>query len=104
MKFRRKIKILSNSSVETGVPRGTSLQAKLRADYFDLSLFLYLSKIVKRFKMRFRIKKLQPRDLIFVFVVVPVEGVLVIVADDGDVVALLERRRLKAHVHLGSML
>jgi hypothetical protein len=54
--------------------------------------------------MRFRIKKLEPRDLIFVFVVVPVEGVLVVVADDGDVVALLERRRLKAHVHLDPML
>jgi hypothetical protein len=30
------------SLVETGVPGEKPLQAKLRADYFSLSLFLYL--------------------------------------------------------------
>ena len=38
--------------------------------------------------------------LILDFVVVPVEGVLVVGAEDGDVIAALERRRLKTHVHL----
>ncbi len=33
---------LSLSVVETGVPGEKPLQAKLRADYFSLSLFLYL--------------------------------------------------------------
>ncbi len=33
---------MSFSLVETGVPGGKPLQAKLRADYFSLPLFLYL--------------------------------------------------------------
>jgi len=33
---------MSFSLVETGVPREKPLQAKLRADYFSLPLFLYL--------------------------------------------------------------
>ena len=33
---------MSFSLVETGVPGEKPLQAKLRADYFSLSLFLYL--------------------------------------------------------------
>jgi hypothetical protein len=33
---------MSFNLVETGVPREKPLQAKLRADYFSLSLFLYL--------------------------------------------------------------
>jgi hypothetical protein len=33
---------LSLSLVETGVPGEKPLQAKLRADYFSLSLFLFL--------------------------------------------------------------
>jgi hypothetical protein len=35
---------MSFSSVETGVPGEKPLQAKLRADYFSLPLFLYLQK------------------------------------------------------------
>jgi hypothetical protein len=38
MEFRTKIKILSISSVETGVPGEKPLQAKLRADHFSLTL------------------------------------------------------------------
>jgi hypothetical protein len=33
---------MSFSEVETGVPGEKQLQAKLRADYFSLPLFLYL--------------------------------------------------------------
>jgi hypothetical protein len=43
---------LSFSLVETGVPGEKPLQAKLRADYFSLSLFLYpqcLNKELPRF-------------------------------------------------------
>jgi hypothetical protein len=36
---------LSLSLVETGVPGEKPLQAKLRADYFSLSLFLYLQTL-----------------------------------------------------------
>jgi hypothetical protein len=35
--------------VETGVPGEKLLQAKLRADYFSLSLFLYLVSKIKIF-------------------------------------------------------
>jgi len=38
---------LSLSLVETGVPGEKPLQAKLRADYFSLSLFLYLQCLKK---------------------------------------------------------
>jgi len=35
-----------------------------------------------------------------VFVIVPVEGVLVVGVDDGDVIGALEAGRLQTHVHL----
>ena len=38
------------SLVETGVPGEKPLQAKLRADYFSLSLFLYLQCLKKELK------------------------------------------------------
>ncbi len=38
---------MSFSLVETRVPREKPLQAKLRADYFSLSLFLYLQCLKK---------------------------------------------------------
>jgi hypothetical protein len=38
---------MSFSLVGTGVPREKPLQAKLRADYFSLSLFLYLQCLKK---------------------------------------------------------
>jgi hypothetical protein len=41
---------LSFSLVETGVPGEKPLQAKLRADYFSISLFLYLQCLKKELK------------------------------------------------------
>jgi hypothetical protein len=41
---------MSLSLVETGVPGEKPLQAKLRADYFSLSLFLYLQGLKKELK------------------------------------------------------
>jgi hypothetical protein len=55
---------MSFSLVETGVPGEKPLQAKLRADYFSLPLFLYLQclkqKELKR-KKRMKKKKELPR-------------------------------------------
>jgi hypothetical protein len=45
MEFRAKIKIQSISSVETGVPGDKPLQAKLREDFFSLSVFLCLHSL-----------------------------------------------------------
>jgi hypothetical protein len=42
IEYRTKIKIISVSSVETGVLRQKPLQAKLIADYFSLSQSIYL--------------------------------------------------------------
>ena len=42
------------SLVETGVPGEKPLQAKLRADYFSLSLFFYLQCLKKTLKKRRR--------------------------------------------------
>jgi hypothetical protein len=39
---KAKSRLLSISSAESRVPGDKLLQAKLRADYFSLSLFLYL--------------------------------------------------------------
>jgi hypothetical protein len=51
--------------VETGVPGEKPLQAKLRADYFSLPLFLYLQcqkqKELKKEKKRRKKKKKLPR-------------------------------------------
>ncbi len=41
---------LSFSVVETGVPGEKPLHSKLRADYFSLSLFIYLQCLEKKFK------------------------------------------------------
>jgi len=43
---------MSFSLVETGVPGEKPLQAKLRADYFSLSLFLDLQCLKKNYKKR----------------------------------------------------
>jgi hypothetical protein len=43
---------MSFSLVETRVPGEKPLQAKLRADYFSLSLFLYLQCLKKELKKR----------------------------------------------------
>jgi hypothetical protein len=48
---------MSFSLVETGIPGGKPLQAKLRADYFSLSLFLYLQCLKKELKKRRRAGK-----------------------------------------------
>jgi len=42
MEFIAKIKIPSINLVETGVPVENPWQGKLSADYFSLSLFIYL--------------------------------------------------------------
>jgi hypothetical protein len=42
--------------VETGVPGEKPLQAKLRADYFSLPLFLYL-QCLKQKELKIKIKK-----------------------------------------------
>jgi hypothetical protein len=51
--------------VETGVPGEKPLQAKLRADYFSLPLFLYLQCLkqqeLKKEKKRRKKKKKLPR-------------------------------------------
>jgi len=47
--YNKEIKILSFCSVETGVLREKTLQAKLRVDYFSLSLFLDLHKTCELF-------------------------------------------------------
>jgi hypothetical protein len=47
-KKEQKLKILSISSLETGVARKKPLQAKLRADYLSLSLFLYLQCPIRK--------------------------------------------------------
>ena len=56
---------MSFSLVETGVPGEKPLQAKLRADYFSLPLFLYLQclqqKKTKKEKKRRKKKKELPR-------------------------------------------
>ena len=58
---------MSFSLVETGVPGEKPLQAKLRADYFSLPLFLYLqclkqkTKRTKKEKKRRKKKKELPR-------------------------------------------
>ena len=56
---------MSFSLVETGVPGEKPLQAKLRADYFSLPLFLYLQclkqKELKKEKKRREKKKKLPR-------------------------------------------
>jgi hypothetical protein len=54
---------MSFSLVETGVPGEKPLQAKLRADYFSLPLFLYLvsKKRTKKEKKRRKKKKELPR-------------------------------------------
>ncbi len=49
-----KILSMSFSLVETGVPGEKPLQAKLRVDYFSLSLFLYLQCLKKALKKRRR--------------------------------------------------
>jgi hypothetical protein len=43
--------------VETGVPGEKPLQAKLRADYFSLSLFFYLQCLKKEFKKELKKEK-----------------------------------------------
>jgi hypothetical protein len=43
--------------METGVPGEKPLQAKLRADYFSLSLFLYLQHLKKELKKRRKRKR-----------------------------------------------
>ena len=56
---------MSFSLVETGVPGEKPLQAKLRADYFSLPLFLYLQCLkqqeLKKEKKRRKKKKKVPR-------------------------------------------
>ena len=56
---------MSFSLVETGVPGEKPLQAKLRADYFSLPLFLYLQclkqKELKKRKREGKKKKELPR-------------------------------------------
>jgi len=56
---------MSFSLVETGVPGEKPLQAKLRADYFSLPLFLYLQCLkqqeLKKEKKRRKKKKKLPR-------------------------------------------
>jgi hypothetical protein len=47
---------LSFSLVETGVPGEKPLQAKLKADYFSLSLFFYL-QCLKRAKQEMKRRK-----------------------------------------------
>jgi hypothetical protein len=49
---------LSFSVVETGLPGEKPLQAKLRADYFSLSLFLYLQCLEKKLKKIKRVTKI----------------------------------------------
>ena len=56
---------MSFSLVETGVPGEKPLQAKLRADYFSLPLFLYLQCLkqqeLKKEKKRRKKKRKLPR-------------------------------------------
>jgi hypothetical protein len=56
---------MSFSEVETGVPGEKPLQAKLRADYFSLPLFLYLQcpkqKELKKEKKRKKKNRKLPR-------------------------------------------
>jgi hypothetical protein len=53
---------MSFSLVETGVPGEKPLQAKLRADYFSLPLFLYLQCLKqKELKKKRKKKKELPR-------------------------------------------
>jgi hypothetical protein len=49
--------------VETGVPGEKPLQAKLRADYFSLSLFFYLQCLKKELKKRREGKRRERKEL-----------------------------------------
>ena len=52
---------MSFSLVETGVPGEKPLQAKLRADYFSLPLFLYLQCLKQKELKKRKKKKELPR-------------------------------------------